>query len=205
MKEDFSAKIIYLPEVYEISYEISKQITKSPDSFDIVIGIARGGLPPARMICDFLNISTLTSLQITHYTGGAQEKEDVEITDPVAVDIRGKSILIVDDINDSGKTLESAYEHVQYLGPSAIKTAVLHEKSNSCFNAHFTGKRLYNWKWVIYQWAVTEDLLEFLKRDDMLDAGEERAIRHIAKKYDLELDRELFNKVIAMKENYFSS
>lgn len=203
MKKDFTAEIIYLPEVYEIAYEVSKQITEGSGSFDIIIAIARGGLTPARIICDFLNISVLTTLQITHYKGGAREKEEVEITDPIGVDIKGNNVLIVDDINDSGETLKSAYEHVRTLEPSKVKTAVLHEKDNTCYNAHFTGKILRKWKWIIYQWAVTEDLLEFLRRDDMLCSGELRAIRHLSEKYALEIDSELYNKVIAMKQNYF--
>lgn len=203
MKKNFSAEIIYLPQVYEIAYKVSVQITGSDDTFDTVIAIARGGMPPARIICDFLNIDTFTSLQIKHYSGGGKEIEEVEIRDPVDIDIRGRNVLIVDDINDSGKTLNSAYDHVVSLGPSVVKTAVLHEKVNTVFDSHFVGERIYQWRWVIYQWAVTEDLLEFLHRDNMLSASEDDAIKHLTEKYKLRIDKNLFSKVISMKDNYF--
>jgi len=202
MKKDFKAKIITLPEAYEMAFNVSRQITESPDNFDIIVGISRGGLPPARMICDFLNINTLTSLQIRHYASGGEEKEKVELTDPVDIDIKGKNVLISDDVNDSGKTLKAAYEHVKSLNPKLVKTAVLHEKKNTVFKAHYTGANLSDWEWLIYQWAVTEDLLEFLDKDNMLQATADEAIGHLKEKYDLEVDRDLFKKVISLRENY---
>jgi len=90
MEKDFKAKIITLPEAYEMAFNVSRQITESPDNFDIIAGISRGGLPPARMICDFLNINTLTSLQISHYTSGGEEKEKVELTDPININLKEK-------------------------------------------------------------------------------------------------------------------
>lgn len=203
MEQNFTAKIVYLPEVYEIAYRVSKKISEEPASFDTVIAIARGGLPPARIISDFLNIDNVTSLRIKHYSGGGKEIEEVEIRDPVDIDIRGRNVLIVDDINDSGETLRSACEHVVSLGPSLVKTAVLHEKENTVFDSDFAGERIYQWRWVIYQWAVTEDLLEFLHSDNMLGVSEDDAIKHLREKYKLRLDKELFGKVISMKDNYF--
>lgn len=204
MKEDFKAKIITLPKAYEMAHKVSRQITNSSDNFDIVVGISRGGLPPARMICDFLNINTLTSLQISHYTGGGEEKDKVELTDPINIDLKGTNVLIVDDVNDSGKTLKAAYEYIESLDPDLVKIAVLHEKENTVFNAHYTGPQLSEWRWLIYQWAVTEDLLEFLEKDRMLQATDEEAIGHLKEKYDLEIDNDLFKKVISMRKNYIA-
>jgi len=205
MKKDFSARIVSLSEAYDMAFKVAKKIGDSPDTFDVVAGISRGGLPPARIVCDFLNIGTLTSLQIRHYTSGAEEKEQVEITDPIDIDIQGKHVLIIDDVNDSGKTLKSAYKHVQSKDAATVKTAVLHEKDNTSFRADFTGSHLSKWKWLIYQWAVTEDLLEFLNKDDLLNAGEDEAIQHLSNTYNLNVERDLFRKVIAMKENYFTT
>ncbi len=204
MGKDFSARIITLPEAYENAYKIARQITDHTQTFDVIIGISRGGLPPARMICDFLNVETLTSLQVRHYTGGGKSMDQLEVTDPVDIDLREKSVLIVDDVNDSGKTLRMAHDHISALGPSLIQTAVLHEKSNTTYNAKYTGSDLTEWKWLIYQWALTEDLLEFLKNDEMLLADRESIIGHLKDKYGLKIDNELLKKVISMKKNYFS-
>jgi len=205
MKKDFTARVVGFSEAYDMAFKVAQKIGDSPVAFDVVVGVSRGGLPPARIVCDFLNIGTLTSLQIRHYMSGAEENEQVEVTDPIVIDIQGKHVLIVDDVNDSGKTLKSAHKHVQSKSPATVKTAVLHEKDNTSFRADFTGSHLSKWKWLIYQWAVTEDLLEFLNKDDLLNASKDEALQHLSKTYNLNIERDLFRKVIAMKENYFST
>lgn len=203
MKKDFTARIVDLPEVYEMAYKVSRKISDSPFNFDVIVGIARGGFPPGRLLCDFLNIKTLTAIQIRHYTGGGQQKEEVEISDPININLKGKKVLIVDDVNDSGETLKVAVDHIKKNEVDHVKTAVLHEKESTSLNADFAGGYLSEWKWLIYQWAVTEDLLEFLKNDGMLAADEKVILNHLSAKYDLDVKRELLHKVLAMKKNYF--
>jgi len=203
MEKDFTARIVGLSEVYEMAYKVSRKISDSPLDFDLVVGIARGGFPPARLLCDFLNIKTLTAIQVRHYTGGGQQKEEVEISDPININLKGKKVLIVDDVNDSGETLKVAVDHIKKNEVAKVKTAVLHEKDSTSLNADFAGGYLSEWKWLIYQWAVTEDLLEFLKKDGMLAADEDEILKHLSEKYDLDVKRELLHKVLAMKKNYF--
>lgn len=203
MDKNFTARIVGLPEVYEMAYTISQKVTESNLKFDVIVGIARGGFPPARFVCDFLNIKTLTAIQIRHYTGGAEEMKEVEISDDVNIDLQDKNVLIVDDVNDSGKTLTAAVKHIKTKGTSEIKTAVLHEKDNTSLKADFVGGYLDDWKWLIYQWAATEDLLEFLKRDDMLSAGQVEIRKHLKDTHELEISGELLEKVMAMKGNYY--
>lgn len=202
MDKEFTARIVRFSEAYELAYTVSRKIDASPTDFDIVVGISRGGFTPARLVCDFLNIKTLTGMQVRHYTGGGEEKEQVEITDPVSIDLKGKNVLIVDDVNDSGKTLQAAVDHLTEKDAAEIRTAVLHEKENTSLKADYAGDYLNEWKWLIYHWAVTEDLLEFLEKDDMLEAGENEMLKHLSDKYDLEVKRDLFKKVLALKNNY---
>ena len=70
-------------------------------------------------------------------------------------------------------------------------TAVLHEKERTSFKADYTGSDLSEWKWLIYQWAVTEDLLEFLNRDNMVNTEPYEAIKHLEDSYGLKIDENL--------------
>lgn len=203
MRKDFSARIVSLQEVYRKSHELAQLIMKSSIGFDFVIAIARGGVLPARLICDFLNIHRLTSIQVKHYQKGAKEMEEAEIIDPVRVDIKGNNVLLVDDVNDSGETLKAALDHVESREPELVKTAVLHEKSHTILETDFTGERLKKWKWLIYQWAATEDVLEFLNKDDMLQESNEKARKHLIEKYDLDVDEQLFKQIKQMEKNYY--
>jgi len=203
MEKNFSARIVELNEAYEMAYKVSNQITNNGYEVDVVIGIARGGLPPARFICDFLNITKLTTLQITHYSRGGTAKKNVEIIDPLNIDLEGKSILLVDDVNDSGETLEEAIQHVSTMNPGKLKTAVLHEKSNTSTNADFKGSTIKDWEWLIYQWAAAEDILEFLHQNDKLHLSSEESATFLSETYQLDIDQHLMEKSLSLKENYF--
>lgn len=203
MEKKFTARIVSLQEVYRKSHELAQSIMKNSTDFDFVVAIARGGVLPARLICDFLNIHRLTSIQVRHYQKGAKELEQAKIIDPLQVDIKENKVLLIDDVNDSGKTLKAAVEHVESLGPDLLKTAVLHEKSHTIHESDFTGEKLKKWKWLIYQWAATEDVLEFLNKDDMLQESEEKARQHLLEKYDLHVDEQLLKKIKQMERNYY--
>lgn len=203
MQNKFTAKIISLQEAYSASHRLALNIMKSSESFDIVIAVARGGMFPARLMCDFLNIGRLASMQIKHYESGAEILKNTEIIDPVTIDISGRKVLIVDDVNDTGETLIEAVNHVQSLKPALLKTAVLHEKKNTVFEADFSIERLDEWKWLVYEWAATEDILSFLKNDGMLQQNIETVRDHLAKKYDLFIEHRLLHDILQMEQNYF--
>lgn len=202
MKNDFTAKIVTLNEVYSLTHKLATQIMNSSVPFDSVIAIARGGMLPARLICDFLNIHQLSSIQIKHYGSGAEELDEVEITDPLNINIDRKNVLLIDDVNDTGKTMTAAIEHIQSRNPQVLKTAVLHEKSHTIKNADFSVETLKKWKWLIYQWAVTEDVLKFLIKDEKLAESNEVIQSHLAEKYKLHADPELLDKIMQMRDNY---
>lgn len=203
MEKKFTARIVSLQEVYRKSHELAQSIMRNSTDFDFVVAIARGGVLPARLICDFLNIHRLTSIQVRHYQKGAKELEQAKIIAPLQVDIKENKVLLIDDVNDSGKTLKAAVEHVESLGPDLLKTAVLHEKSHTIHESDFTGEKLKKWKWLIYQWAATEDVLEFLNKDDMLQESEEKVRQHLLEKYDLHVDDQLLKKIKQMERNYY--
>lgn len=50
---------------------------------------------------------------------------------PLKTDIRGLRVLLVDDVNDTGDTLDVAVQHLQTFQPAAIRTAVMHQKRDT--------------------------------------------------------------------------
>lgn len=202
MKNDreLKAELVTLEQVYETCFRLAHKISSKGLSFDIVIAIARGGFPPARFLCDFLNIEILHSLQVSHYSSGAQKKEKAYILSEDTGDIKDKRILLVDDVNDTGMSLRAAYDSLEKA--EKVSTAVMHEKETTGFRAAFAGEGLEEWKWLIYPWAVTEDLLEFLDKGDMLDAEPGRARRFLKDKYDLHIEDKQLKNVLSFRSSY---
>ena len=81
---------------------------KGPDdgAWRAVVGITRGGLVPAMIVSRELDIRVVDSISVTSYAH--QDRRDAEITKFPQADLMGdgSGILIVDDLVDSGKTLE---------------------------------------------------------------------------------------------------
>lgn len=95
-----------------------------------VVGIAFGGILPAAFVSVFLQ-RPLQVLRISHYDG------QVRLPAPVVVEgqgsIPGIDTLVVDDVADSGETLEEAQSYLYSYGVSEARFATLHRKPSSSF------------------------------------------------------------------------
>jgi hypoxanthine phosphoribosyltransferase len=185
MSEKFNCEIVRLDTVYRLAMGLSDEILRAGFRPDVVIAVARGGCVPARLVCDFLNLHALTSIQVQHYGKGARKKASAEVAYPLHTSIRGKKALLVDDINDTGESLEAALQHIRSKEPTDIKTAVLLQKKNTKQAADFVAEYIKEWRWIIYQWAVVEDVGTFLQ--DIQPDSIKSALEELARNYDLKL------------------
>jgi uncharacterized protein len=162
--------LISWAEVQRLSFELATQISGSSFRPNAIIAVARGGFVPARLLCDYLRIYDLASLRVEHYLEGAHKTPAARLKHPVTADISGQQVLIVDDVCDSGDTYRIALEHVQGFSPAAVRSAALHHKAGARFAPDFVGRHIREWRWLIYPWAVTEDVSAFI---DQITAARE--------------------------------
>ena len=107
---------------YNLCRKLAFKVRKAGYHPDLMIAIARGGLLPARILADFFGLMNMTSLRIEHYRG-AHKVPLATVRDSLSLDVRGKYILLVDDVSDSGDTFHLALEHIErQLAPEEIKT-----------------------------------------------------------------------------------
>ena len=164
MPEQLHCEMISWSEVERLCQHLAGLIRESGYRPDLIIAIGRGGYVPARLMCDWLHIMGLTSIKIEHYLSGANRQEEAVIRYPLKADIRGLRVLVVDDVNDTGDTLEAATQHLQAFQPGEIRTAVMHHKAVTHFDADYSAGKIVKWRWLIYPWAVNEDVSAFLER-----------------------------------------
>ena len=99
-----------------------------PRSYDVMLVITRGGMVPACIVSERLNLRNILVAAVMFYT--AQERTlDKPIflqfpSDPLLV---GQRVLIVDEVWDSGTTIHAVAERVRRAGGTPT-TAVLHYK-----------------------------------------------------------------------------
>lgn len=131
---------------------------------DLVIAIGRGGYVPARVVCDFLLHEMLTSFKVEHWGMAAEEKPSVKVRFPLAADITDKTVLVIDDVTDTGKTMDVAISYLRDLHPKEIRTAVLQHKASSPYRPDYIAREEKEWHWIIYPWAVHEDTVGFVEK-----------------------------------------
>ncbi len=148
---------------YSLSQSLARKIKRSGFKPDLVIGIARGGLVPARIVCDFLLEKNLTSMKAEHWgVAFASGKAKIKYPLPAEVDIKGKRILIIDDVADTGETFFAILGYLKEKKAGDIRTAVLHYKTCSTFIPDYWGEKHNEWRWIIYPWALYEDMNGFM-------------------------------------------
>ena len=127
----------------ELVTKLAESVASSGKKFDLVIGIARGGIPVAMVVADRLGI-TIDFLNVKSYTD-VGERVKPRILTTITEDTFGKRVLVVDDLVDGGDTMETVTRYLQSEGPKAVKTAVLFTKPWSTFRPDYSLQVVDSW------------------------------------------------------------
>ncbi len=110
--------------------ELVRALAEQVEAFEpqIILGIARGGLFPATML-SFILRREFYPIRLTRRVDDAivREKPTWLVRPPDKV--RGRRILVVDEIVDSGHTIALAADEARTLGASEVRTAALYAHS----------------------------------------------------------------------------
>jgi len=197
--ESFPCDLVTWNEFYDLAKYLSRLIKSSGWRPDLVVAIGRGGYVPARVVCDFLVHDLLTSMKVEHWGIAAQKKDEAMVRFPLATGVSGQKVLIVDDVTDTGDTLTTAVGYVESLGPKETRTAVLQHKTCSEFEPDYYAEKITEWRWIIYPWAVHEDLVGFTERvlngsDLPLSADQIRA--DLKRRFDIDVENERMAEIL---------
>jgi hypothetical protein len=164
MHEKLPCTLITWEDVYSLCHQLAQQLRKTNFRIDTIVAIARGGYIPGRILSDILGIHDLTCFKMEHYQG-AHKQHEVIVKYPLNADINGRNILLLDDVCDSGDTFEVGIEHIRHCGAvKEMRTAALHLKTVSKFIPDFYAGKVCEWRWLIYPWAVNEDLSSMIAK-----------------------------------------
>ncbi|MFP4654511.1 MAG: phosphoribosyltransferase [Methanohalobium sp.] len=150
--------------IYNLCRDVSNEVKNSNFQPDIIIALARGGWFAGRVMCDFLGLDDLTSLKVEHYTGtAAVSGGGAQIKYPISSDaVKGKNVLIVDDIIDTGESMIHAKEHVLEQNPNDVKTATLQYLYTSHMEPDYWSEYIDDWAWIVFPWNFMEDMINIV-------------------------------------------
>ena len=159
--------ILSWSDVYNLTLQLSERIVNSQFVPDVIVGIARGGWIPARILSDVLYTNTLQNIRIEYYTDVGAKGKEPKITQPLTGSMKQKRMLLVDEVADTGDTLLHAINHVKELGVKEVRSAVLHYKPTSVVKPDFF--MVETTSWIVYPWenrASIIDLVKLFKSED---------------------------------------
>ncbi len=158
-------KVVYIPwsKAIRMCYKLAEKILKSEHGFDAVIAISRGGLIPARIVSDVLGIFELYTIRSRFWGIGETVASEPLINISEEVSVKGKDVLIVDEVVDTGATMSKIVKIVKKLGARKLKTATLHYKSRSILIPDYYVEKVDRWVWIFYPWSFSETLFSLAK------------------------------------------
>ncbi|MBN2533133.1 MAG: phosphoribosyltransferase [Spirochaetales bacterium] len=150
-------------QIHKLVQKIIREINTAGYSFDVIVAIGTGGFIPARIVKTYINRPIFT-VGIQYYNENnkpAESPKKIQWIDEVERKLKGKKILLVDEIDDSRTTLVFCLNELLRHDPAQVAIAVIHNKIKTK-NADFPQKILYfcgsdvENKWVVYPWSALD-------------------------------------------------
>ena len=179
MESEKGLQLLHLnwDDVQSLTEEVASQIQESGYVPDVIVAVSRGGFDPARILCDQLGIKRLASLQVEYYRDINETSSTPEIVFPLNAEVPDMSILVVDDVSDTGSSLRAARDHVLERGASEVRVATLHVKPWTKVRPDYSASVVESW--IIYPWEIVESITsitEKLKLEGLSSSNMERAL-----------------------------
>ncbi|OIH28890.1 hypoxanthine phosphoribosyltransferase [Acinetobacter baumannii] len=124
--------MISTEEIHAKVKELGEQINSHYANSDkelVLIGLLRGSVIFMADLCRTITKPhELDFMTVSSYGGGTTSSRDVKILKDLDGEIRGKDVLVVEDIIDSGNTLSKVVEMLQTREPNSIQLCTLVSK-----------------------------------------------------------------------------
>ena len=129
---------------------------------DLVLCIARGGMGVGSSIAYAMGIKNCFAISVEYYTG-VDERLEIPVILAPALDInelRGLKVLVVDDVADTGHTLDLVMKTCQPQ-VKEIKSCVLYSKPQSIIKPDYVWKSVE--AWIVFPWSAKPGILDSVR------------------------------------------
>ncbi len=143
----------------DLTLQVAQQVINFAIHFDLIVALAKGAWPMSRSFVDYTGVKELASLGIKFYSGINKRLAQPEVYQQIPTTVKGKNVLIFDDVADTGESLNFTRSYLQRQGVSEVKTATLFIKPWSTVIPDFYGIRTDAWIIFPFEKREMRDLL----------------------------------------------
>ncbi|MCI4436611.1 MAG: phosphoribosyltransferase [Ignisphaera sp.] len=149
-------------DIAELSLELAEKVIDSGYRPDVAVAVLRGGYIVAKLLCDYLGVDSIATVEVKFYKGVGEKAERPVVITPITHDLRGKKVLIVDDVSDSGRTLQVVIDLARLHGAKEVRSATLYLKPWSITIPDYYVRETKSW--IVFPWEIGEVLKELAKK-----------------------------------------
>jgi len=137
----------------DASRDLAREVLASDFDPEVVVAIARGGLLLAGSIAYALGVKSCGALNVEFYTGVGERLTDPVVLPPMLDEqsLAGKRVLLVDDVSDSGRTLDMVVQLLK-AGGVDVRSIVLYTKPGTVHEPDYTWRRTP--LWITFPWSA---------------------------------------------------
>ena len=130
----------------QITFLLSKKMKQAGVKADRIITLAKGGWPMTRSLVDFTGIKEVASVGVKFYKKEIGERfEKPVVYQELPISVKGESVVLFDDVADTGKSLEFTKQYLLEAGVKDITIVTLFYKKHSVIKPDFHGPETSAW------------------------------------------------------------
>jgi len=155
----------------EMMVELASIIKRDGYCPEMIIAVSKGGLIPARVLSDLIDVNEMGFIGVRFYKAVKQHDAKPELLIPPTPSVSGKKILVVDDIVDTGRTLQLVIDELYRYGAREVKTLALFIKEWATIIPDYY--LLVTSKWVVFPWEIVETTKSIEVDEDLFESDGE--------------------------------
>ncbi len=130
LEKDIKKILVSEEEIRVISQKLGKQITEDyKGKKPLMVGLLKGCLPFMTELMKHIDLYMEIELMgVQSYHGGTSSSGDVKITRDLDIPVKGRDILIAEDIVDTAKTISVITKLLKYRGAKSVEVVTLLDK-----------------------------------------------------------------------------
>lgn len=140
----------------DLCFQLAQKILAENHKFDRLVTLVKGGLTWSRTLLDYLNIKKISAFQVEFYSNITKTNDRPIIIQSLPAVIEGETILLFDDVVDSGETLKVAKEYLYMCGAKRVISASLYIKDWARIKPDYFAAKTN--AWIIFPHEIRETI-----------------------------------------------
>jgi len=130
-------------------------------NFDSVVGVSRGGLIPATIIAEHMNVRELRTVGVRSYQlNGIGGKRSSEVLYQSCSPYLHGNVLLIDDIADTGETFNFLLKHFKRNNNiNTITTCSVFVRRSSSYVPDCYYKDIIGKEWIVFPWEPKSPII----------------------------------------------